>query len=917
MPPRPRNAIRNLTAAIADGEAIDWARASQNLGGTDSPAALAALRFAAGRANASLQSQGLATEVQRLESGAHLRAIVSAFLAFTTLQAILSSAVALISDVSSTGVPYAPVLAFIFVYLGAALVLVRRERFDARVIWLAGFFLAAAASACQVFLSYLPALFGNAAWARLWTSVLPECFLPAFLWGFLREFPRVRRFDRTARANSLGFLTSACLGSVLFLANLALPAAPSSASPPWSEAFAPLQRDHASGFFWLTLSVLLICAPLVALFKTDLENSVEVHRVRWFLGAVALGVLPMFVSVVADAVWPEFSRATDTQRGIVWSTWILYGFLLLVPVATAYAILSQRALDLRTALRGASRVALARTTISALALVPLLLLVRFLAQHSGATLGTLGNDSDVLVLVTLGLLGLGLLGLRQRLVRLAESRWVGHRSGIREVLETASSDLLAARDLRALDRAIEAGAAALIGADSASILLTRPSKGHYAAIRPGHRDLPATSALVQVIAAVKGPVHTSPDYADSIFRILPVADRKWLAETGAAVVTSIPDSAGMIRGLLLVGPSRSGGPFLPEEVDLAGVLASTASIALERFDWGASSEHQFPEAVLPAGQCLRCRKVVARTAGRCDCGRAFEPAPLPFELAGKFRLKSILGNGGMGIVYLATDLELDRFVALKTLPQLRSSALLRLRREARSMASVSHPNLATIFGLETFDNLPVLVMEYLPGGTLADKVRAPMSVESTLQIAKDVAGGLVELHARGLLHRDIKPSNIAFGNGGTAKLLDFGLAKVAEAADVYARTPSQQRARSAEQAITPLSHAVGTLVFLSPEALRGEPASEAQDLWAFHMVLWEMLAGRHPCQDLPHNEALRLLARGAVPDIRLHRPACPAPLATLLAQGLAPDPLARAKTASEVYPTLQRLASGFEPFFKS
>ncbi len=904
---RPTRALQELAAAIAEGEAIEWGEAPQAFSLEDNTRSLPALRYAARRAHSSLQAPGLALEVQRLESRILVRASVGLMLVCTSIQALLSCLVVFFGAAANSRVPPAPVLVFILTYLVAALVLVRREEFDTRVIWLAGFFFAAASSATQIFLPRLPLVFGGGPSAEIWSAVLPECFLPAFLWGFLREFPRVRRFDRTAAANRLGFRISVLAGGVLFAANLVL----ALRLPPFStgglQALAPLELNHPSGTFWLTLSVLSVVAPVVALFKRDLADSAEVGRVRWFLASLAIGVLPMFAAVVADATWPAFSQATDTPSGIFWSSWILYGSLMIVPVATAYAVLSRGTLSLRTALNGAAKFALMRKTLSALALLPAILLLRLVIQHSGEPLRALTQNPQAGRLLALTALGLVVLMVRPWLTRFAERHWLVKRAGLREALSTYSSDLLAARDLRTLDLAIEATSSALLGAEGASLLLSDEGTPDYRSVRHAHRDLLRSAALVQVVAAASGPVQTSADSSSSIFRVLPATDREWLIETGAAVITALMDSSGNIRGLLLIGPRRSGEIYGQGDLDLAGVLASTAAIALERFDWGSSLVRHSGGAIQPAGHCLHCGCISETSSGHCECGRRFEEALVPFELAGKFRLKAVLGRGGMGIVYLATDLALSRLVALKTLPELGATKLMRLRREARSMASVSHQNLATIHGVETFNGRPVLVMEYLLGGTLSERLTAPIPLREALRIALEVAAGLAELHDRSLLHRDIKPSNIAFGAGGVAKLLDFGLAKVVDSAGSAGGRPWEDGKDSAAQALTPASHAVGTPTFLSPEALAGAPATEAQDLWALHLVIWEMVSGRHPCQGLEQREALHLLRRAAIPSIRNVQPTCPDCVEELLIQGLHPEIAMRPSSAREIHRLLSRI----------
>ena len=153
-------------------------------------------------------------------------------------------------------------------------------------------------------------------------------------------------------------------------------------------------------------------------------------------------------------------------------------------------------------------------------------------------------------------------------------------------------------------------------------------------------------------------------------------------------------------------------------------------------------------------------------------------APLPRVLLGKLELRERLGEGGMGLVYRAFDRELERSVAVKTLPRVSGESTLRLRQEARSMAAVSHPGVAVIYGVESWQGLPFLVVEHLAGGTLARRLGSPWPVDEALRLGADLADALDAIHRRGLLHRDVKPSNIGFDGEAHPKLLDFGLARL-------------------------------------------------------------------------------------------------------------------------------------------
>jgi serine/threonine-protein kinase len=282
----------------------------------------------------------------------------------------------------------------------------------------------------------------------------------------------------------------------------------------------------------------------------------------------------------------------------------------------------------------------------------------------------------------------------------------------------------------------------------------------------------------------------------------------------------------------------------------------------------------------------------------CDCGGETVPAAIPAVLNGKFRLEKVAGRGGMGVVYAARDLSLGRAVALKTLPRLSADLSLRLRQEARAMASLMHPHLALIFGAETWRGVPVLVLEYLAGGTLADRMSGRLAAAEAVAVARDVALALQALHREGLVHRDVKPSNVGFTERGVVKLLDFGLAQLLEPGGGTALGGPVVRP-GARAELTPHDRVVGTPLYLSPEALAGRPPSPAQDAWALGLVLHEAIAGRHPCHDGGGDVRWSDLGR-TPPDVREWAPDCPPGVARLLGELLAADPRRRLSGMDDV-----------------
>jgi len=208
---------------------------------------------------------------------------------------------------------------------------------------------------------------------------------------------------------------------------------------------------------------------------------------------------------------------------------------------------------------------------------------------------------------------------------------------------------------------------------------------------------------------------------------------------------------------------------------------------------------------------------------------------------GHFEILAPLGAGGMGVVYRGRDTRLGRDVALKVLPEAfarDSGRLARFEREARVLATLSHPGIAAIYGLEPGEDGPVLVMELVEGEVLDKRLaRGPVPVRQALELARQMAAALESAHAKGIIHRDLKPSNIKVTPEGQVKLLDFGLAKALAPAD------DETRMSESAEGSTTTGVVVGTAPYMSPEQARGEALDRRTDVWSFRCVVYEMLAG--------------------------------------------------------------------------
>ncbi len=293
-----------------------------------------------------------------------------------------------------------------------------------------------------------------------------------------------------------------------------------------------------------------------------------------------------------------------------------------------------------------------------------------------------------------------------------------------------------------------------------------------------------------------------------------------------------------------------------------------------------------------------------------------------------YRILKPLGGGGMGMVYEAEDLKLGRRVALKFLPEEMAGdalALRRFEREAQTASSLNHPNICTIYEIDEYDGQPFIAMELLEGENLRDRLArnasVPLGSEELLGIATQLCDGLAAAHSKNIIHRDIKPANIFLTSRGIAKILDFGLAKLATSDDFdehksstgenpnnFGDGPQKRNSHDVETSLTRTGVAIGTAGYMSPEQIRKEPLDARTDIFSFGLVLYEMASGRRAFTGDSAAAMHETILHNSPTPVQELNTKVPGRLTTIVAKSLEKDRERRYQSAAEIYEELKGLS---------
>ncbi len=788
-------------------------------------------------------------------------------------------------------------LAYVLCFSGAAVLLFATSSDDLRATSLGGFFLTVATAFCRSALSQVPQSHGP--WADLASgagALHVDSFMPWFLWTFVRVFPETQMPRRLRRLIVYGARISAWTGGILFAANLL--AATEQREPGIARLLA-LLHHHASPYYAL-LVLLLLPLPGLLVYKLRHTQKDDGRRSRFFAGALALALTPALLELTAELSSPRYlaaQRGNPTLAG--WAHGIVALFLLPLPFTTAYAVLAQRVLPVRLIARRALQYASARYLSYGLAALPFLALGLYIYDNRTERIADLLTGSRILLFLATVLLGFAAQRYRGRLLESIDRRFFREQYDARQILTLVVQRIRSTHGVRDLAELLCRGIDQALHLHTIAVLVEDPRSGNLADPLNRARKLDASSALAQRIASATDPLTVDLDRPGSSLARLPEPDRHWLLDSRFRLLVPIVARDGSLLGLIGLGEKKSGLPFLKEDRKLLVDIASSAALWIEleiKQTWSSRPEddslgslaelsgHHAAHSQQPpenAKECLSCGALYLPYTVFCgNCSRRLEPSIVPYVLPGKFRFERRLGAGGMGVVYRGVDLGLGRAVAVKTLKRVSPEDAMRLRREARTAAAVSHRHLAAVYGLETWQGTPLLVMELMEGGTLTQRIeKGGLAARETVELGIAMAEALEHLHEADILHRDIKPSNIGYTRSGVPKLMDFGIARVLldlrperselgggfDEEDSTVLPPSSIWDHS-PTSVTLSRQLVGTLSYLSPEALSSEAPNTSFDLWGLAVVLYECVLGRKLFAGMDMKQTMSRIRQGRVPD---------------------------------------------------
>jgi len=580
--------------------------------------------------------------------------------------------------------------------------------------------------------------------------------------------------------------------------------------------------------------------------------------------------------------------------------------MLIFPMAFAYAILKQRLFDLRVIIRRGVQYALARRVLLAIPLVAIgLLFGTVLAQGRQPLFSVLKTHAwSYVAIIALAALASTQ---RQKWLSALDRRFFRDKYDAQQLFREIVDDIRRAENVEEVAQQVVGRVAEALHTQGCGLLVRKPGESLYrivAAAPPGSlsTDLPATNKLIPLVRMLECPVPITQAGTGWVGQQLPQVDKDFLQKARIELLVPVALKEGNTEALLVLGGKLSEEPYSQEDTALLENVAGALALLLMRGN-ALHPGRAFEE-------CPACGACYDTGTTRCKKeSTALLLVATPRMLAGRYRLEKRLGHGGMGKVYHATDMSLNRDVAVKMIRDeffADRKAIEKFRQESQITGSFAHPNVVTVydFGVEAGQRV-FLVMELLEGITLRQELRANKRLDParTLELFEGICAGVDSAHARGLIHRDLKPENIFLSNKDGkefVKITDFGIAK-----------SLPQSVDETRDTITGVL--VGTMKYMSPEQMRGRPPSPRWDLWALAVIAYEAICGCAPFVG-EDSETLRIAILGAhFPPVTELVPEAPVSWQAFFDGAFAHEEEQRPKSVADFWRELRKCLVGDAP----
>ena len=650
------------------------------------------------------------------------------------------------------------------------------------------------------------------------------------------------------------------------------------------DRFAELARwdaAHANVFFASFAAALgvNVIAVIEGVYRYRFNHDAnERRRIRMAVYTAVPGVFGYAIKEGVPMVALLFGRPAPSYST---ATLIVLQSLVLLPAfGLVYAVGVARVLGPRVVLRRSLQYALANRTLAVLPLLPLAGLVITLVRDSNKTIGEAATGQPALYVLLIGAT-FGLSRYRDRARQWLDQRFFREEYDARKILVALANRVrfetdpgeLATMVVSQIDEAIHPQLTAILASGIEEGRLTPVAVMHGSA-----ESLPQDGGLASMLRWSEEPLEIVPSDPRSPFKRLPAEEQDWVQCSAATVLVPVNGTDGALIAVIALGEKRSEEAYTREDKQLLASIAAQMGLGLDvarlrrLSSGGADSEATriLTPATQPMTECPRC--------GRCeDAGTALCPADgtamrpvqsVPRLIDGKYRIEQLLGRGGMGAVYRARDVGLDRLVALKVVRAdllNDGDARRRFRREAQIVARLQHPSIVSVFDYGTFaDGGAYLVMELVRGEDLRHVLQREGRLDPprALRIMTAVCAAVEAAHREGVLHRDLKPENILLpGREVDAKVLDFGVAKV-----MTDERRDDESTVAHGSLMTAAGIIVGTPAYMAAEQLHGQPPDARTDVFSLGVIAFEMLTGELPFGRGSLADIVLAHARGVIPN---------------------------------------------------